>query len=166
MKKQNRTTPAKTTAAAAGRPKWLLPAALVVIAVVVVGGIAVVVASQQPPYVPEVTDRPAARVSQDRFDYGTVRYSQVVNTSFQVKNVGDETLYVLGEPRIEVVEGCCPPKTQITAKTLHPGEEATVSFAFQMHEGMDGPHDFRVHVLTTDPVEPEKTVQVLSNWVP
>lgn len=165
MKKQNRTTPAKTKAAA-GRPKWLLPAALVVVAVVVVGGIAAVIANQQPPYVPEVTDRPAVQLSQDRFDYGTVSYSQVVNTSFQVKNVGDETLYVLGEPQIEVVEGCCPPKTQISSKTLHPGEEATVSFSFQMHEGMDGPHDFRVHVLTTDPVNPDKTVQVLSNWVP
>ncbi len=166
MKNQRKTTPAKTKAAAAGRPKWLIPAALAVVAVVIIGGIAAVVANQRPPYVPEVTDRPAVRISQEYFDYGTVHYSQVVNTSFQVKNVGDETLYVLGEPRIEVVEGCCPPKTQITAKTLHPGEEATVSFAFQMSAGMDGPHDFRVHVLTTDPVEPEKTVQVLSNWVP
>lgn len=166
MKKQNKPSPAKSSAAAARRPKWLFPAAVVALVVVVVGIVAVVTANQPEPYVPEVVDRPAVRVSQDRFDYGTVHYSQVVNTSFQVKNVGDETLYVLGEPQVEVVEGCCPPRTAITSKVLHPGDEATVSFSFQMHEGMDGPHDFRVHVLTSDPVEPVKTVQVLSDWVP
>ncbi len=33
-----------------------------------------------------------------------------------------------------------------------------------MHEGMDGPHEFRVHVLTNDPQQPEKLLTVLSNW--
>jgi len=35
-----------------------------------------------------------------------------------------------------------------------------------MHAGMDGKHEFRVHVLTNDPVEPEKQVVIRSNWVP
>ncbi len=35
---------------------------------------------------------------------------------------------------------------------------------FMMHEGMDGPHEFRVHVLTNDPKEPEKLLTVLSDW--
>ncbi|MFN8447819.1 MAG: hypothetical protein U0521_04300 [Anaerolineae bacterium] len=91
MKKQNRTTPAKTKAAA-GRPKWLLPAALVVVAVVVVGGIAAVIAASSRPTVPEVTDKTAVQLSGDHFDCRAISYSQVVNTSFQVKNVGDETL--------------------------------------------------------------------------
>jgi hypothetical protein len=30
---------------------------------------------------------------------------------------------------------------------------------------MEGPHDFRVHVRTNDPIEPEKELTVLSNWV-
>lgn len=148
-------------------PKWLLPVAAIAAIVILVGGIvAVVTASQQSPYEPDVTGRAAVQVSQEKFDYGTRHYNETVNAAFQVKNVGDETLYVLGEPQIEVVEGCCPPQTQISSKTLHPGEEATVSFSFMMHEGMDGPHDFRVHVRTSDPQTPDKTVQVLSNWVP
>lgn len=35
-----------------------------------------------------------------------------------------------------------------------------------MHGEMGGPHDFRVHLPTNDPVQPERTLQVLSNWVP
>jgi hypothetical protein len=30
---------------------------------------------------------------------------------------------------------------------------------------MGGLHDFRVHLLTNDPSNPDKTLQVLSNWV-
>jgi len=33
-----------------------------------------------------------------------------------------------------------------------------------MHAGMDGPHDFRVHLRTNDPQEPEKELKVLSYW--
>ena len=33
-----------------------------------------------------------------------------------------------------------------------------------MHKGMDGPHEFRVHVLTNDPTQPEKLLTVLSDW--
>jgi hypothetical protein len=37
--------------------------------------------------------------------------------------------------------------------------------SFMMHGAMGGPHDFRVHLLTNDPSVPDKTLQVLSNWV-
>jgi hypothetical protein len=35
---------------------------------------------------------------------------------------------------------------------------------FMMHEGMDGPHHFRVHVKTNDPDQSEKELIVLSDW--
>jgi hypothetical protein len=50
---------------------------------------------------------------------------------------------------------------------LKPGESTVVeSGVFMMHAGMDGPHNFAVHLLTNDPNQPQKTVNVLSNWVP
>jgi hypothetical protein len=50
---------------------------------------------------------------------------------------------------------------------LRPGENTTVqSSVFMMHAGMEGPHDFRVHLITTDPAHPDKEVKVLSNWIP
>jgi len=35
-----------------------------------------------------------------------------------------------------------------------------------MHEGMDGMHDFRVHLPSNDPQQTDHTLTVLSNWVP
>jgi len=50
---------------------------------------------------------------------------------------------------------------------LQPGESALVeSSIFTMHEGMDGPHDFAVHLITNDPNHPDLVVNVLSNWIP
>jgi hypothetical protein len=49
---------------------------------------------------------------------------------------------------------------------LAPGESTTLSMSFTMHEGMDGPHDFRVNLVTNDPAQPETELAVLSNWVP
>jgi hypothetical protein len=35
-----------------------------------------------------------------------------------------------------------------------------------MHEGMGGPHDFRMYVQTNDPDTPVVELTMLSNWVP
>lgn len=156
-----------TTKPVQQRPKWLLPLIVIGLGAVVIGGVVgAVLANQQPPYTPEVTGRPAVAVDQDYFDYGDRHYNEVVETSFRVKNVGDEVMYVLGAPVVEVVEGCCPPQTTLGSKVLYPGQSTTVAMRFSMHEGMDGPHEFSVHVRTNDPVEPDKQVTVLSNWIP
>ena len=49
---------------------------------------------------------------------------------------------------------------------LQPGESTTLSLSFMMHEGMGGPHDFRVHLPSNDPDQPDWTVTVLSDWGP
>ena len=50
---------------------------------------------------------------------------------------------------------------------LQPGQSTTVkSSVFMMHEGMDGPHNFGVHLVTNDPLHPDPVVNVLSNWIP
>jgi hypothetical protein len=50
---------------------------------------------------------------------------------------------------------------------LQPGESATIqSSVFMMHSGMDGPHNFAVHLKTNDPTQPDRVVNVTSNWVP
>ncbi|HET7376516.1 MAG TPA: hypothetical protein VFK30_07400 [Anaerolineae bacterium] len=47
-----------------------------------------------------------------------------------------------------------------------PGQRTTISMAFMMHGDMGGRHNFRVHLLTNDLVQPDKQLTVLSNWVP
>ncbi len=41
-----------------------------------------------------------------------------------------------------------------------------MSLSFMMHAGMDGQHEFRVHLRTNDQTEPDKQLTILSNWVP
>jgi hypothetical protein len=50
--------------------------------------------------------------------------------------------------------------------TLAPGETTTLGMSFMMHGDMGGLHDFRVHLPSNDPTQPDKTLVVLSNWVP
>lgn len=40
------------------------------------------------------------------------------------------------------------------------------STVFTMHPGMDGPHNFGVHLKTNDPINPDLIVTLLSNWIP
>ena len=50
---------------------------------------------------------------------------------------------------------------------LNPGQSTMVeSTPFMMHEGMDGPHNFGVHLITNDSQQPDLVVNVLSDWGP
>jgi hypothetical protein len=49
---------------------------------------------------------------------------------------------------------------------LQPGQQTVLSMQFMMHEGMEGMHDFRVHIPTNDPENSDKELVVLSNWLP
>lgn len=49
---------------------------------------------------------------------------------------------------------------------LPPGATTTLHMQFMMHGDMGGLHDFRVHLPTNDPAQPDQTLTVLSNWVP
>lgn len=53
----------------------------------------------------------------------------------------------------------------IGSMALNPGDQTTLSMQFMMHAGMEGPHDFRVHLLTNDSLQPQQELAVLSNWV-
>ena len=49
---------------------------------------------------------------------------------------------------------------------LKPGESTRLSMEFMMHGDMGGKHDFRVHLPSNDSTWDDKTLTVLSNWVP
>jgi hypothetical protein len=48
---------------------------------------------------------------------------------------------------------------------LQPGQSTQLSMQFMMHGDMGGMHNFRVHLPTNDPQQPDRTLTVLSNWV-
>jgi len=49
---------------------------------------------------------------------------------------------------------------------LKPGATTTLAMQFMMHAGMDGMHDFEVHLPNNDSAWGDKTLTVLSNWGP
>ena len=57
-------------------------------------------------FTPEVSGAPRVMVTQDNIDYGDVKLGNTVKTVFEVRNVGDQPLSILGEPIVELVEGC------------------------------------------------------------
>jgi ABC-type transporter Mla subunit MlaD len=54
----------------------------------------------------EVTGAPALKTDKEKVDLGDVKLGQVVEVSFQLTNVGDQTLRFTKPPYVEVVEGC------------------------------------------------------------
>ncbi|MBI5960045.1 MAG: hypothetical protein HY866_14995 [Chloroflexi bacterium] len=57
-------------------------------------------------FTPAVIGAPRVSVSQDYIDYGDVKLGTPVTTTFDVQNTGDLPLTILGEPRVELIEGC------------------------------------------------------------
>jgi hypothetical protein len=49
---------------------------------------------------------------------------------------------------------------------INPGQQASIRLEFTMHEGMDGPHDFRMSLKTNDPMTPITELIVLTDWIP
>lgn len=54
----------------------------------------------------EVTGSPSLKVDQEKIDLGDMKFNQSAQVSFQLTNVGDQTLRFTKDPYIEVVEGC------------------------------------------------------------
>jgi Protein of unknown function (DUF1573) len=108
---------------------------------------------------------PRLVVEKERVDLGDITLGKTVQVKIGLTNAGQQTLRITEPPYVEVVEGCCPPEPAVDATSLAPGQTIQLSMQFMMHEGMGGKHLFRVHVKTNDPSQPDRTLEVLSNWV-
>lgn len=62
--------------------------------------------SQKPAYTPEVSGEPRAQLDQTEIDYGDVKLNTTLTSVFKVRNISDQLLKILGEPQVELVEGC------------------------------------------------------------
>jgi hypothetical protein len=114
----------------------------------------------------ETSGGPRLKVYQDQLDLGTMKLGQTQPVKIEVANVGNQILRFTNTPYLQVVKGCCPPTTDIGSMQLRPGETTMVTFFLMMHEGMGGYHDMRLHLETNDPTQSDRTITILSNWVP
>jgi hypothetical protein len=116
---------------------------------------------------PATGGTPHVAVDQQSVDYGYVKLGETRTINISVTNTGDGVLRFKEKPYVEVLKGCCPPELTVGSTTLNPGESTTVrSGPFMMHEGMDGPHEFGVHLKTNDPAQADYVVSLISNWGP
>ena len=119
-----------------------------------------------PDFRPKVTGAPSLEVAQPFFELGDRHYNVPVEVTYNLQNVGDQPLRILEIPKVQVLEGCCPPTPEVSALTLKPGQRGTITIRFSMHAGMDGPHDFRIALKTDDPSRPVTELRATSNWIP
>jgi hypothetical protein len=110
---------------------------------------------------------PAISVDEPSIDMGYIKLGEYRSINIKVTNTGAGTLRFKEQPYTEVLEGCCPPQLSIGKMALKPGESTYVqSPDFMMHAGMDGKHDFGIHLKTNDPENPDFLVHILSDWGP
>ena len=62
--------------------------------------------SGDPSFTPEVEGAPSLMVDQEIIDFGNVKINESVTASFELTNVGDQTLRFTEQPYIELKAGC------------------------------------------------------------
>lgn len=94
----------KQQQAPAGRATWLWAVGVLL---VLVGGIVLWNRlDREPATPPQVTGVPRLAVDQTAIDEGDVKLGKSIRSTFRLQNVGDQALQILGEPQVEVMEGC------------------------------------------------------------
>jgi hypothetical protein len=106
----------------------------------------------------------AVVVDHGTWELGTVPLNTAVRPEWHLRNTGDEAV-VIGEPRPEVRQGCCPGLIALSTRTIPPGGEATLAFELSMHPGMDGWHDIAIHVpISAGPDDQILTLDVTGDF--
>ncbi len=94
----------------AGPPGWLIPSVVGIGIVLLAAGLwwglgNTTSASPVPGFTPQASG-PRVVVDHDSIDLGVQPLNRVANAVFRVSDVGDKPLQILGEPTVELVEGC------------------------------------------------------------
>jgi hypothetical protein len=105
-KSRRRSQNGRRSVPSARRSQWLLPITLMAALLVVGGAVLLWQRNSQPSVPPQVTGAPRVAVSQEAIDYGDAKLNTSIETVFHVRNVGDQPLKILGEPQVELVQGC------------------------------------------------------------
>jgi len=90
------------------KPSTWVWAAIAGAVLLVVGGLVLLFGGNDSPagFTPEVTGAPSLKADRMQIDEGDVKLGVTKRTVFRLTNVGDKSLELMGEPQVQVVEGC------------------------------------------------------------
>lgn len=83
------------------QPKWPLWLGIGVAVLLVAGGAAMLISGGS-----VASGTPKAVVEQPVIDVGYQTYKTQVQNDFKITNAGDGPLTILGQPKVELIEGC------------------------------------------------------------
>jgi hypothetical protein len=75
-------------------------------AVVLIAGGVVMLSAQVSPAAPAVAGAPRLAVDRTTVDEGYVKFGTPVHETFRLSNAGNQPLQILGQPQVELVQGC------------------------------------------------------------
>ena len=85
---------------------WPWLAGIGVLALIVGGVVVWITSSPGTTATPQVVGAPKLVVDQTVVDEGYLQYDVPVRTTYRLSNVGDQPLKIVGQPMVELVEGC------------------------------------------------------------
>jgi hypothetical protein len=110
---------------------------------------------------PKSGQQPVLTLSEAAFDFGKVKYGQVLEHTFTVKNEGESILKI---DRIATSCGCTTAK--IDKEEIKPEEKAQLQVVFDtgvMGEAVvKGRQERFVYLKTNDPTKPQVTIKIVS----
>ena len=102
---------------------------------------------------------PKIEISPESFDFGEVKYGQLAEYTFLVKNSGKKTLEIK-----KVATSCACTTAEIAKEEINPGEETNLQVVYDTG-AMSGAHakgeqERIIYVKSNDPVNPQIEVTI------
>lgn len=106
--------------------------------------------------------RPIIEITPQTFDFGEVKYGQIVSYSFKVKNLGKAILNI---KRVSTSCGCTT--ARVSQETVSPGEETALLVTYDTG-AMGGSHgrgkqERIIYTKSNDPAAPQVEVKIYAN---
>lgn len=133
---------------------------IIVIVILAILGLAIAGYLKAVPGVENQTDsRPQIEISPNSFDFGEIKYGQISEYIFMVRNSGNEILEIK-----KVATSCACTKGSISKDKIAPGEEIELKVSYDTG-AMSGPHGMGkqeriIYIKSNDPINPQIEVTI------
>ena len=102
---------------------------------------------------------PEIEITPTCFDFGNIEYGKVLEYTFKVKNLGEETLEIK-----RVATSCACTTAEVTKEKINPSEEAELLVTYDTG-AMSGPHgkgeqERVIYVKSNDPINSQVEIMI------